>query len=58
MLTLLLPQVSLEGPEDSLETQAVVTTHRFSGLGFAGGPHQRYEFVAKGDRPPGRLGAG
>lgn len=44
-LTLLLPQVSLEGSEDSVETQAVVTTHRFPRLGFDGGPHQTYEVV-------------
>ena len=44
-LTLLLPRVSLEGAECSLETPAVVTTHVFPGLGFTGGPHQLYKFV-------------
>jgi hypothetical protein len=44
-LTLLLPVVSLEGSESSLETRAVVTTHDFPSLGFDGGPHQRYEIV-------------
>ncbi len=35
----------VEGLEDSLETQAVVTTHGFPSLSIAEGPHQRYEFV-------------
>ncbi len=44
-LTLLVPQVSLESSERSVESQAVVTTHLFPRLGFSGGPHQSYEVV-------------
>ena len=49
-LTLLVPRVSIEGSQSSLETLAVLTTHAFQSLGFTGGPHQRYEVVPlKGD---------
>jgi hypothetical protein len=44
-LTLLVPQVSITGRRSSLETQAILTTHTFQGLGFTGGPHQLYEVV-------------
>src|SRR3712207_5394090 len=44
-LTLLVPQVSLERLERSVETRAVVTTHNFPRLGFSGGPHQSYKVV-------------